>query len=75
MVRTLICFIMVLSITIVYCSESNEIGELETSPSNMGEDCLSMDMMAEWHQFSRRLLINYKLHIIACFVNINILFN
>jgi len=29
-------------------SESNEIGELETSPSNMGEDCLSVDMMAEW---------------------------
>lgn len=28
-------------------SESNEIGELETSPSNMGEDCLSVDMMAE----------------------------
>ncbi|XP_057321144.1 INO80 complex subunit E [Microplitis mediator] len=28
-------------------SESNEIGELETSPSNMGEDCLSADMMAE----------------------------
>ncbi|KAI4497453.1 hypothetical protein M0802_007464 [Mischocyttarus mexicanus] len=28
-------------------SESNEIGELETSPSNIGEDCLSMDMMAE----------------------------
>lgn len=28
-------------------SESNEIGELETSPSNMGEDYLSVDMMAE----------------------------
>ncbi|KAG7212678.1 hypothetical protein KM043_012957 [Ampulex compressa] len=28
-------------------SESNEIGELETSPSNMGEDCLSVDMIAE----------------------------
>lgn len=28
-------------------SESNEVGELETSPSNMGEDCLSVDMMAE----------------------------
>ncbi|XP_043282759.1 INO80 complex subunit E [Venturia canescens] len=28
-------------------SESNEIGELETSPSNMGEDCLSVDMMHE----------------------------
>lgn len=32
-------------------SESNEIGELETSPSNMGEDCLSVDMMAEWQTF------------------------
>ncbi|XP_046421796.1 INO80 complex subunit E isoform X1 [Neodiprion virginianus] len=28
-------------------SESNEVGELETSPSNMGEDCLSVDMTAE----------------------------
>ncbi|KAG9431964.1 INO80 complex subunit E [Apis mellifera carnica] len=28
-------------------SESNEIGELETSPSNIGEDCPSVDMMAE----------------------------
>jgi len=28
-------------------SESNEVGELETSPSNMGEDCLSVDMMHE----------------------------
>ncbi|XP_051172605.1 INO80 complex subunit E [Leptopilina boulardi] len=28
-------------------SESNEVGELETSPSNMGEDCLSVDMMPE----------------------------
>ncbi|XP_076236453.1 uncharacterized protein LOC143180546 [Calliopsis andreniformis] len=28
-------------------SESNEIGELETSPSNIGEDYLSVDMMAE----------------------------
>ncbi|XP_046981014.1 uncharacterized protein LOC124546716 [Schistocerca americana] len=28
-------------------SESNEIFELETSPSNMGEDCLSVDMIAE----------------------------
>ncbi|XP_034941647.1 INO80 complex subunit E [Chelonus insularis] len=28
-------------------SESNEVGELETSPSNIGEDCLSVDMMAE----------------------------
>ncbi|XP_012256126.2 INO80 complex subunit E [Athalia rosae] len=28
-------------------SESNEVGELETSPSNMGEDCLSVDMLAE----------------------------
>lgn len=27
-------------------SESNDIGELETSPSNMGED-LSIDMIAE----------------------------
>lgn len=28
-------------------SESNEICELETSPSNMGEDCLSVDMIPE----------------------------
>ncbi|GLG98469.1 INO80 complex subunit E [Gryllus bimaculatus] len=28
-------------------SESNEIFELETSPSNMGEDCLSVDMIPE----------------------------
>lgn len=29
------------------CSESNELCEMETSPSNLGEDCLSMDMMAD----------------------------
>lgn len=28
-------------------SESNEICDLETSPSNMGEDCLSVDMIPE----------------------------
>jgi len=28
-------------------SESNEVGELDTSPSNMDEDCLSVDMMHE----------------------------
>ncbi|XP_033610147.1 INO80 complex subunit E isoform X2 [Cryptotermes secundus] len=28
-------------------SESNEVCELETSPSNMGEDCLSVDMIPE----------------------------
>lgn len=29
-----------------YSSESNDIGELETSPSNIGEE-LSIDMMQE----------------------------
>ncbi|XP_011309052.1 uncharacterized protein [Fopius arisanus] len=28
-------------------SESNDLGEMETSPSNMGEDCLSVEMMGE----------------------------
>lgn len=28
-------------------SESNDIGELEASPSHLGDDCLSADMMAE----------------------------
>lgn len=28
-------------------SESNDIGELEASPSHLGDDCLSVDMMAE----------------------------
>lgn len=28
-------------------SESNELGEMETSPSNVGEDCLSVDMIPE----------------------------
>lgn len=55
-------------------SESNEIGELETSPSNIGEDCPSVDMMAEWQTFIHNLVINYKLHIITYFIN-NILVN
>uniref|UniRef100_A0A1B6F845 INO80 complex subunit E N-terminal domain-containing protein n=1 Tax=Cuerna arida TaxID=1464854 RepID=A0A1B6F845_9HEMI len=28
-------------------SESNELCEMETSPSNLGEDCLSVDMIAD----------------------------
>lgn len=28
-------------------SESNDLGDLETSPSNLGEDCLSVDMLGD----------------------------
>lgn len=30
----------------MFCSESNDVGELETSPSNMGEE-LSIDIIPE----------------------------